>query len=102
MAEIKLTEIDNEETFDATPVMSNFLLIKNEINNQLNENNFSPSMNPTVNELTCDEYIGTNLIDSTGDITITLAKSQKLNVELATAPTTQYFVINEITKVITI
>jgi hypothetical protein len=66
--------------------MSNFLQARNMVNGELNESNFSASMNPTVNVLDCSEEIAGNLIESAGNMEIVIPEGQEISIVLESDP----------------
>lgn len=82
--------ITDPSWFDAVPIMANFNQVKNELNGQLDENNFSASMDPTVDTIEASEEISGALIEPTGDLEVTPSEGKGLDVRLESAPTTHY------------
>jgi hypothetical protein len=88
--------IADTDWYDANPLMNNFLKARNIINGELDENNFSASMNPTVNILDCSEEIAGNLIQPAADIEIVIPEGQEIDIRLESDPVaTRYLVFGE-------
>jgi hypothetical protein len=66
------------------------------INGELDESNFSASMNPTANVLDCSEEIAGNLIQPAGDIEIVIPEGQEIDIRLESDPVaTRYLIFSE-------
>ncbi len=88
--------IENSDWYDALPLMHNFLQAKALINGDLDGNNFSAAMSPTVNVLDCSEDIASNLIQPVGDCEIEIPEGQEISIVLESDPlTTCYLTLAE-------
>jgi len=88
--------IVDTDWYDAVPCMGNFLKARNMINGELDENNFSASMDPTVNVLDCSEEIAGELIEPSGDIEIVIPEGLEIDIRLEADPTvTRYLIFSE-------
>jgi hypothetical protein len=76
--------------------MSNFLQARNMINGELDEGNFSASMNPSLAVLDCSEEIASNLIEPAGNIEIVIPQGQEIDIRLESDPVaTRYLIFGE-------
>jgi len=87
--------ITDAKWFDATPVMANFNRIRNEINGELDENNFVNTMTPTLETLKVSEEISGSLMEPVADLILKAATNKDILFQLESAPTTKYLRIDQ-------
>lgn len=87
--------IVDTQWFDAMPAMGNFLTVKNEINGQLDEENFDDAMTPTLDQLQVSEEISGTLIEPVGNLSIKPSENKDILFRLESVPTTKFLRIDE-------
>src|SRR4030042_273209 len=82
--------ITDAQWFDAVPVTADYLALKNVLNGGLDQNNFSATMDPVLDDLALDDCLIAESIQPAASLSIAFANGKAFVFRLQSTPATEY------------